>query len=181
MNRLQIINLALFQAGWWSCVLLGAGPAHWSGTLIALGIIAFHLALSDQAMAELKLIAVAIVAGLLWDSLLVRLDLLNYSHGMVSDSLAPHWIIAIWAIFATTCNLSMRWLKNRSVLAALTGAVGAPLAYYAGLKAGAVSMPDQGTALIVLGLGWALLMPLLMRISMRYDGFSQTFAPRSLA
>lgn len=181
MNRLQLINLALFQAGWWSCVLLGASPAHWSGTLIAIGIVAFHLVLSDHAMAELKLIAVAIIVGLLWDSLLVRLDLLNYPHGMLSDSLAPHWIIAIWALFATTCNLSMRWLKNRTVLAALMGAIGAPLSYYAGLKAGAVSMPDQAAALIILGLGWALLMPLLMNLSIRYDGFLPTFSAMSRA
>jgi hypothetical protein len=181
MNRLQLINLVLFQAGWWACVLLGGSPAHWSGTLIAIGIIGFHLSLSDQAHAEAKLIALAILIGLLWDSLLVRFGLLNYSHGMMADTLAPHWIIAIWAIFATTINLSLRWLKNRTIAASLLGAIGAPLSYYAGMKVGSVTMPDQLLAMTVLGLGWALLMPVLMRFSMRYDGFSETFTLRPSA
>ena len=181
MNRLQIINLVLFQAGWWACVLLGGSPAHWSGTLIAIGIIGFHLSLSDQAHAEAKLIALAILIGLFWDSLLVRFGLLNYSHGMMADTLPPHWIIAIWAIFATTINLSLRWLKNRTIAASLIGAIGAPLSYYAGMKVGSVTMPDQLLAMTVLGLGWALLMPLLMRFSMRYDGFSETFDLRRSA
>jgi hypothetical protein len=42
-------------------------------------------------------------------------------------------------------------------------------------------MPDQLLAMTVLGLGWALLMPVLMRFSMRYDGFSETFALRPSA
>ncbi len=181
MNRLQIANLVLFQIGWWACVLLGGSPAHWSGTLIAMGIIAFHLRQSDHAGAEAKLIALAILIGLLWDSILVSAGLLDYSHGMVADTLAPHWIIAIWAVFATTFNLSMRWLKNRGIVASLTGAIGAPLSYYAGMKAGSVTMPDQVLAMTVLAVGWALLMPLLMRVSMRYDGFSETFRLRSRA
>lgn len=181
MNRIQIINLILFQAGWWACVLLGGSPAHWSGTLIAAGIIAFHLSLSDQAYAEAKLIALAILTGLVWDSLLVKLGLLNYSYGMMTNTLAPHWIIAIWAIFATTFNLSLRWLKNRTLAASLMGAIGGPLSYFAGMKVGSVSMPDQLLAMIVLGVGWALLMPLLMSFSMRYDGFSETFDMRAQA
>jgi hypothetical protein len=50
-----------------------------------------------------------------------------------------------------------------------------------GMKAGSVTMPDQLLAMTVLGLGWALLMPVLMRFSMRYDGFSETFALRPSA
>ena len=178
MNRLQIINLVLFQIGWWACVLLGGSPAHLTGTLIVAGIVSFHLSLSDQAHAEAKLIMLAILTGLIWDSLLVRFGLLNYSHGMMTNTLAPHWIIAIWAVFATTFNLSLRWLKNRTLAASLMGAIGAPLSYYAGMKVGSVTMPDPLLAMLVLGMGWALLMPMLMRFSMRYDGFTETFNMR---
>ena len=178
MNRLQIINLLLFQAGWWACVLLGGSPAHWAATLIAAGIIVFHLSFSDHAGVEAKLIILAVVTGLLCDSMLVSFGLLNYSHGMMADSLAPHWIIAIWAIFATTFNLSLRWLKHRTLIASLMGATAAPLSYYAGLKAGSVAMPDQVLAMLVLGLMWAVLMPLLMHFSVRLDGYSKTFNVR---
>ena len=39
------------------------------------------------------------------------------------------------------------------------------MSFLAGQKAGAVSFPDQALALAVIGLGWAILLPLLVRFA----------------
>jgi hypothetical protein len=61
---------------------------------------------------------------------------------MVLPWLAPVWIIAMWAGFATLLHVALRWLLPHRWLAALLGAVGGPLAYYAGMRLGAVNFPD---------------------------------------
>ena len=171
-KRSLLINFTLFQLGWFACVLGGAWDIPWIGPLAVAAILAWHLLQADKPSHELKLIGIAVVLGTLWDSLLVVSGLLNYDSGMLVGFLAPYWIIAMWALFSSTLNVSLRWLKNRYTLAFLFGAIGGPLAYYAGFKLGAVDFSDMASALLALAVGWALLMPLLMQLSNRYNGFA---------
>jgi hypothetical protein len=83
--------------------------------------------------------------------------------------IVPIWIIALWAGFATTLNRSLRWMRNKTLLAILFGAIGGPLAYIAAEKLGAVTLTN--TSLVVLSFGWAILTPLLLKLSERFDGF----------
>lgn len=168
---IALTNFLLFQFGWLACVLGGRGTWHWVGTALVVGIIAFHISRASRPHAEFVLILTALLVGAVWDSLLVWADLLRYDYGLFHSDMAPHWIIAMWALFATTLNVSLRWLKGRWFLATVFGAIGGPLAYFAGQRLGAVGMPDQAIALATLALGWSLLMPLLMALSRHLDGF----------
>ena len=170
------VNFLLFQLGWIACVLGGTGKWHWVGTFLVLGIVVFHLSRASRPRTELFLIVVALVIGAVWDSLLVKLNLLEYGHGIFHSEMAPHWIIAMWALFATTLNVSLRWLKDRWILAVLFGAIGGPLAYLAGHRLGAVFMPDQMMAFVILAVGWGIFMPILMELSKRFDGFAHLAA-----
>ena len=140
MNTHMLVNFVLFQLGWFACVLGAAAGMPWSGSLLVLGIIGYHVYRVADAGTELHLMLLVLLIGFSWDSLLVALGFLQFSSGVFHSSLAPHWILAMWALFATTLNVSMAWLKGRYVLAGLFGLVGGPMAYYAGLKLGAVSM-----------------------------------------
>jgi hypothetical protein len=73
-------------------------------------------------------------------------------------------------IFATTLNVSLRWMKKRWTLAAGLGAVGGPLAYLAGAQLGAVTLTETSTALAAIGTVWALAMPVLLLAADRFDG-----------
>lgn len=173
MTHRQLIvgNFLVFQTGWLLCVLAGAGRWHWAGSLLIAAIVALHLWRAKQLKAEFQLIALALLIGMSWDSLLVALGLLQYEHGLLSNHLAPHWIIALWALFACTLNVSLRWLKDRWLVATVFGAIGGPLAYWAGEKLGAVTIPDQSAALLTLMIGWAVMTPVLVLLSKRFDGF----------
>jgi hypothetical protein len=81
-------------------------------------------------------------------------------------------MVALWANFATTLNVSMRLLRSRLLLAALFGAIGAPLAYYAGARLGAVDLVATLPALLAIGAGWLVLCPLLFAAARRLDGYA---------
>lgn len=170
-KRLVIANFVLFQLGWFACVL-GAAEGHpWIGTGIALAIVAWHLWSAPASSEEGMLMAQVVLIGALWDSLLVMLGWIRYPSGTLLSGAAPHWILALWALFATSLNLSMRWLKPRLGLAALLGAVCGPLSYWAAVRLGAVEFVQPLRVIVALSFGWALIMPALMLLSQRYDGF----------
>jgi hypothetical protein len=75
----------------------------------------------------------------------------------------------MWALFATTINLSMGWLKGRWILAMLMGAIFGPLAFVAGEKLDAVVFVDSTLSMITLAIGWGLLMPLLLWLAERIN------------
>ena len=176
-----LVNFVAFQVGWFACVLGGAHQFPWLGTLLVSIIIAVHLSRASRPRAELSLILLAIAIGSVWDSYLVWRGWLEYPSGTLIPDTAPHWILAMWGVFATTLNVSLRWLKQRWLIAVLSGAIAGPLAYYAGARLGGVVFTDQTTALIALGLGWAVLMPLLMGLSQRLDGFPDLTTARRIA
>jgi hypothetical protein len=118
---------------------------------------------------ELKLVLAATVIGLLWETWVLNSDILRYPSHPEALFWAPSWLIMMWALFATTINLSMGWLKGRWVLSVLMGAVFGPLAFIGGEKLGAVVFLDSTLSIITLSVGWGLLMPLLLWIAERIN------------
>lgn len=164
-------NFLAFQIGWFACVLGGAHDLPWVGTGIALVIVAWHLTRAARPKQELLLVLSAAAIGALFDTLLVWLGWFTYSSGMLIAGTAPHWMVALWMLFATTLNLSLAWLKRHLYVAVLFGAIGGPLAYLGGEKLGALNFVFPTAGLIALAIGWALLTPLLAMIAQRFDGF----------
>ena len=168
MSRV-VVNFVAYQIAWLACVLGGAHALPWLGVAITAVAVAIHLALVSTPGRDALLILAVAAIGAFWDGLLAGLGLLQYPSGMVLPWLAPVWIIALWAGFATLLPVSLRWLLGRGWLAALFGAVGGPLAYYAGMKLGAVSFPDPVAAFAALAGGWAILTPLACWIALKLD------------
>ena len=171
-----IANFVAFQLGWFAVVLGAAYGWPWIGTAAALAIVAWHVTRAPRPSAELVLVVSAAAIGALWDSALAALGLVVYPHGMLVEGTAPHWIVALWMLFAATLNVSLGWLKRSLALAAAFGALGGPLAYLAGAKLGALAMPQPVPATAALALGWALLTPLLVIVARRHDGFARSGA-----
>jgi hypothetical protein len=167
-----VVNFAAFQAGWFACVLSAAHGAPWMGTLTAAAIVAFHTGRAVRPLEELKLIGVALLMGIVCDSLLFSAGWLDFKSGVMVPGMAPHWILAMWALFATTLNVSLAWVKGRLVIGAVLGAVAGPLAYWGGARLNAVVLADPVPALVALAVVWALATPLLALAARRYDGIS---------
>jgi hypothetical protein len=165
-----VINFIGFQFGWFAAVLGGSNGYAWVGTVAALAIVAVHLFRVPQPHKEFLLILLTALIGFIWDSALVRAGMTVYPSGELISQSAPYWIVAMWMLFATTLNISLRWLRGRWWLAALTGAVFGPMAFYAGSQLGGVFFPKLPEAMMIMAVGWALFMPLLTALATRLDG-----------
>ena len=159
------VNFVVFQAGWWACVLGAAHDMATAGSLFAVVIIAAHIALVAQPLRELRLVAIALLIGVVWDSALLMSGWLDFHSGFLVPGMAPHWILALWALFAITLNHSLAWLQGRLVAAALLGAIAGPMAYWGGVQIGAVVFIEPLNAVLALAAGWAIFTPLLIRLA----------------
>ncbi len=167
----MLANFILFQVGWFACVLGGANDRPWLGTGIAVAIVAWHVARAGRPRDEMILALISAGIGALADSVLVASGWVRYASGTVVPGAAPVWLVAMWMLFATTLNVSLRWLRRYPFAAVALGAAGGPLAYWGGARLGAMEFVAPVAATAALGLGWAVLTPLLIRLSRRFDGY----------
>jgi len=171
---LLILNVLAAQIGWFGSVFGGAHQMPWIGLIAALAALSIHFFYARRPAEELILILSCAAIGAIFDSALVTAGWVGYYSGQFSDVMAPYWIITMWMLFATTLNVSMRWLRGRAMLAAIFGFIGGPLAYIGGEKLGGIDLVNQFAALAALGIGWAVMMPILVRLAETFDGMSET-------
>ncbi len=170
--RWMAFNVLGFQAVWWACVLGAGGGSAWAGPLAAAVFAAVHLRFTPSPSRDLRLLAAAIVLGLVVDGLLGTSGLLVYAAAGGRPELAPGWIVALWAGFALTLTHSLGFFARRPLAAAIFGLLGGPLAYAsAAAVAGAVAFPQgSAIALAAVALGWAIALPLLYALDRRLGG-----------
>jgi hypothetical protein len=167
---LLLINIAAFEIAWFSSVLGGAKQAPWLGPVAVVIALAFHFRAALKPADEVLLVVSCALIGATFDSMLVATGWVTYKAGLFSEYFAPYWIITMWMLFATTLNVSMRWLRGRPALAAIFGFFGGPASYVAGQKLGGIVLVNQAAALTALAIGWAVMMPALIWLSENLDG-----------
>lgn len=165
MNR-ALLNVILFQIGWFACVLGAARGLPWLGPVVVALALGLHLALAHDRFAEARLLAGAALLGFFLDSAQAAAGLFAFATASTVAWLSPPWMVALWPNFATTLHTSLQWLTGRYGLASALGAVGGPLSYYAGGRLGALSFPAEPlVSLLIIGLVWAIATPLLLKLA----------------
>ena len=166
-----IVNFIGLQLTWFACVIGGAQSNVWLSLLVGLPFIVWHLYRAKSALKELKLIGITLLIGTMFDQSVLAFGLVQYPPHWWSSNFLPLWMFILWAIFATALNVALRWMHGKLIIPALFGLIGAPLSYLTGIKFGAMLHPITPNFYIAIGLGWALIMPILVFYSQRYDGF----------
>lgn len=158
-----VINLIFFQLVWLAIV---AGPGigiPWLGLPAIILFAGYHFYSSETARADAILVAASVLLGLFVETVYLRLGILNYAFNLPSEEFAPFWILFLWANFALTLNTGLRWLHGHFAAAAALGFVGAPLAYFSGVKLGAASIGmDPIVAYLGIAVSWAIVTPKLL-------------------
>ena len=172
MRRIDIaMNVILYQCAWFAGVLGAAAGNAW---LYAGGVAAallWHLFRAPEPLREVRLIVVAAGIGAAVDSVIVASGWVRMEGQLLMGGFLPLWMVALWAAFATTLNVSLRAFRNRYALASFLALIGAPLAYIAGARLGALEWVMTVPALALIGVAWALSMPLLLHTARRHDGY----------
>lgn len=162
-NLNNALNFVGSQVLWVAAVGGAANGMPWLGPAFLLVFAAYQLSPWCRARGDLGLVGVALVVGLVVDSLMAVTGLARYASPFPFDWMAPLWILSLWAGFALTFNHSLAYVVHRPWAAAAFGAFGGPFSYWVAARAwGAVEFgPPTWPALLALGLLWGLAMPFL--------------------
>jgi hypothetical protein len=167
------MNVIAYQCAWFACVLGAAAQHPVIGMLVVAGVIGWHMRCAAEPRRELGLIGIAVLLGAAFETVLAASGWVRMEPSPLLGSFVPLWMVTLWAAFATTLNVALRALRSRYLLSAVLAGAGAPLAYHAGSGLGALHWIEQTPALALIALGWASLMPLLMKTAQRFDGFAR--------
>lgn len=168
MNRStthKVVNFVAFQACWLACVLGAAHDRAWLGPAAVAAALMVHALLSVRPAVQARMILAAAAVGYAVDSGLTAAGVLQFPSGAGTASpwMAPVWIAALWLVFASTLDCSMRWMRRRYLVGAGLGAVSGPLCYIAGEKLGAVTLPSPPTpGLLALATAWGVVVPIAL-------------------
>jgi hypothetical protein len=160
------INFVAFYVGWAVCVMAGAAGATLISLTFATVVIALHLALTPRPGREAAIVATLGVTGYAIDSLITGAGAYTFVGPRFLGVGAPIWIIGLWAMFATTLNASLAWLRANLAMAAVFGLVGGPLAFLAGAKLGAIEVTTGGY--VAGAIFYALATPLFLAVASRW-------------
>ncbi len=157
----KLYNFAAFQAGWCACVLGAAAGRAWIGPSAAVLILLVHARLRRWRAGELWFLAASLPLGLAVNTLL------QTSGAVVAPGPAtgPLWLLVLWPLFASLFHESMSWMRGRYLAGVAFAAVGAPLSYFAGARAGALALHDEPAVWIgAVVVTWAAAMLALLRL-----------------
>ena len=159
----KLLNLVSLKVGWLSCILGAAAGAPAFGPAVVLVLVAVHIALRPNRTSELALIVGAGILGYAIDSILVLTGMLGFPEPAVWGWPSTVWMVALWCNLATSLRGCLSWLQDRLVLAAVVGAITGPLAYVAGARLGAATLPEPWALSVgAIAVAWIVGLPALI-------------------
>ena len=158
MPAFWLINLALFQLGWFAALLLNQ-----HAVAILASTVLLHFCLSPTKKADLLILLLAPIGWVL-DYSLFQLDYLGTDTGIF-----PIWLLLLWVSFILSLNHSLKWLSQQHrLIASLSGMIFGPLSYLSATKVGVLtSSLTPLVFILVFGALWALLLPTLLALRHR--------------
>lgn len=158
-------NLIGYQVVWFTAVIGASHGKTLPSLLVGGAFVLWQILTADNVHAELRLLVVAMVLGVIIDGVLARTGWANYASSPPSFPArgAPLWILTLWLSFAMTLNRSLAYLRDRWWLALLLGAIGAPLAYLGAQRGwhAVVFQPPSWHGIVWIACSWAIALPLL--------------------
>ena len=168
--RDTLINVSLYQAGWFAMVLGAANGRPWTGSVAGLALLAVHLILARERKPEILTVVSIGILGTIADSAQAFAGVFVFESGYWTYWVVPFWLTVMWMQFATLFHFALRWLSGRYLLSAVLGALGGPAAFWTGERLGGVIFPmGTGHSLLILGAVWFVVMPLCIFMADRFQ------------
>lgn len=165
----KVGDFLAFQVVWFACVL-GAGKGYgWIGPASLTCWLLVYSLLSKRRLEELLLAAACGFIGVVVDTLHIKMGTFSAARFYLPAPFCPLWLFALWINMGPLINSSLGWLKGRYFLAMLFGALGGPIAYWGGMRLGAISFSEKMVVgLFILACTWAVIFPILIWVSNRF-------------
>lgn len=150
----KVINGLWFQVVWFICVLFKQDGVLVTGLLLLVALI--FMRLNTRILLAAALVT---AGGCMIDTLLTQLGLFKFDES-TCRSCIPLWLILLWGAFSLTLFSSLSYLQHRPAIAALAGAIAAPMSYFAAFKLGAVSFHYDATVTMgIISAIWIVFLP----------------------
>ncbi|GAB4189556.1 MAG: DUF2878 domain-containing protein [Wenzhouxiangellaceae bacterium] len=160
----KVVNFILFNALWPVCVIGAAKGLVWPGIALVAVYMAWQLHPANRVKGDASLVALALVVGMILDSLWVRLGLFEYAMPWPSAAFAPVWIAALWIGFALALNHTLAWTQRWPWQVGLAFIVLSPFSYFMAQRLGAVEwLAPWWQVVLATGLSWMLFIPYLLQ------------------
>ena len=166
-NRWRVlVNFIAFQAGWFACIVSAARGWPLVGVIYVACWIGIHVYIIRNSKAVLLLVVASGLVGYIVDSALVLAGAFSFPQYARLAGPSPVWMAAMWCNLAGALEVSLGWLRDHYLLAAVLGAIFGPAAYGAGQAFGAIEFGEPAwLCTAAVSLEWAISLPLLYLIS----------------
>lgn len=136
----KIINALLFQAIWFSAVLVG-----WYLAVVPLLALLLHGIFKEAGQHAYRFILLFACAGIALDTLMFQLGWFRSPHPDVLQLAGmPLWLMCMWPAFGLTLGSSLSWWRQWPKTFKCACALAGPLSYFAGMRLGALDIAVQG-------------------------------------
>lgn len=160
-SKYKFMNIALFQIGWFSCVLL---PLQFA-TIITFILLSIHLYLIDDPVNESYIIAFVGCFGFSLDVLFSKLGFISFT----TNSNIPFFLLYLWLLFAMTLRYSSKIFISTKLVCIITGLL-APFSYIGAQKLNKVEYINPMLESVTLhALLWCMLLLITRELFMRYE------------
>lgn len=164
------LNFLLYNLTWVIAVVgASRGEAFAGPIFVAFFLVVHLLVLKSNWKSELKFIVAAVLIGSILDLPLSRFGYVEFAAPVPAVfGTYPIWMCSLWAGFAATLSLSLRWINGRYLLGALFGAIGGPASLYAGSGLGAASFNGNVQYILLFSaVEWSIAIPVILYLRKR--------------
>jgi hypothetical protein len=167
------VDFVLFNICWLANLYSALHSILWIGPTVTVVALAIHLFPDNNGGRESVILLFIVLSGYGWDTCLQWSGLMTFP--LETAVIPPLWLFSQWFALGLIFRDTLRWLRRRYLLAALLGGTGGPLSYYSASGFGIIIFGEPtGWSLLVMGLGWAFLVPLFLFISGEIRGKPMT-------
>jgi len=157
-----IRDIVLYQVVWLIAVIAGARGAGWFGLVAAAGVAVYFAKLDPHRIATVLL---ASLAAWCTDAAIWWFGGVEFADHAPPWLPSPLWMLGLWLNFAVMAGPVMGAFRGRIAISASLGAVGGPLAYVGAAGLHAVAIPRPWTAIPLVALQFAVLVPIMIALS----------------
>ncbi|QUX97509.1 DUF2878 domain-containing protein [Marinomonas sp. CT5] len=154
----SLMNAILFQTVWFVCLL--------AGSVWALVATALYLFLHDRyfmaSRREWRLLLFFFLLGVVIDGAMFQFGIFTANQSEIGElNLPPVWLLCLWVSVGTLFAHSLTFLRSRYVFAALLGAIGPTMSYFAGANLAGITLATPiMLSLFIVALVWSMVLPL---------------------
>jgi hypothetical protein len=167
-----ILDLVVFQAAWFCCVLATKTPFPELAPYLGVGLVLIRVLWAGRLRASLPFLIACLLIGIPGDAFLVQIKLLDFPpYPNLFGS--PMWMVLLWASFGLMLRPVFTWFLDHCMRAIIGFSMGGALAYWSGERLEVLSFTNNWISASGVAAVWAIAGVILRFIHLKFPDPSQ--------